>query len=611
MRPPETSADRLPKGLGISLGLADAPPNLACRLRGAQITAIRRGTPVAMGAQAFAGILLLIVLHRAGRLHGPIVVWFWLLGAACLDHGRSWLRSRRRGHPPHAASRRAIRRVVLYGLRSGALWGTLPVITGAGSAASGQLRVACITAGMMWAGSFMVATVPAAGLSTIALIAAGATCAVLRQPGGLNDAGLLSVIWAYAGMAAICVCATAHLFMEHAIATARLQAETAAREHAEAAMAHARRMSALGTLAAGIAHDFNNILQSVTGNATLLARRTGEAQHTHLLAGSILDAAERGGAISRRVLAFARQESLATEPVAVDEILHSAAELLEHTLHRSIRLGITAAPDLPPALADRAQLETVLVNLAANARDAMPRGGTLSFHAAAEAVGAGCASPHLAPGRYIRIDVADNGAGMDTATLGRAAEPFFTTKPKGNGTGLGLALARDFAEQSAGAFAIASEPGLGTVVTLWLPQASAAPPKRRPAVVAPFATARFRRLLVVDDDADVRDSLLRTLQEAGFDAVGVGHAAVARDLLARGMAIDLIIADFAIPGINGIELVEVAQALRPDLPAILLTGNVGDVTFSPDARFVLLQKPVRPHELIRHVLETLEAQFVS
>jgi nitrogen-specific signal transduction histidine kinase/CheY-like chemotaxis protein len=408
-----------------------------------------------------------------------------------------------------------------------------------------------------------------------------------------------------------CLCCNAHLFVEHFLAVARLKAEITAREQAQAEVARSQRMSALGTLAGGVAHDFNNILQSVTGNATLLARRAGDPRQARLLARSILDAAERGGAISRRLLSFARQDALSAEPVAIGAILHNAAELLEHTLHRSITLGVYAPADLPAVLADKAQLETVLVNLAANARDAMPRGGTLSFHAIPQVVGECGIGPNLPSGRYVRLEVIDNGVGMDAATLARACEPFFTTKPQGKGTGLGLAMAHRFAEQSGGAMSIASEPGLGTVVTLWLPQSLEVAPAMRPGFVPPQIAAETRRVLVVDDDTDVRESLVRTLEDAGFDAFGVAHAAVAKDLVERGLDIDLIITDFSMPGIDGIELLEDVQARRPDLPAILLTGLVGDVIEGSCARFVVLQKPVGPHVLLQHVWEALALQVVT
>jgi signal transduction histidine kinase len=463
MRPPTTLIDMLPRGLAVALGITATEPGIACRVRGAQIASIKQTSLRALVATLLATLLLLGTLYNAGSLHSPVVIWCCLLLAACAFGARFW-----RGRSPHAASPQAIWRTVIHGACSGAAWGALPLLAPAGSGDPARL-VTGITAGAMWAGSLILAPVPAAGFAYIVMIAAGASLAVLRH----GEAGLLAPIWAYAAMNAIGVCAIAHHIAGHIEAVCRLQAEMAARERVDAELSQSRRMSALGTLSVGVAHDFNNILQSVTVNATLLARGNGTAQQTRRLAGSILDATGRGSAISRRLLAFARQESPGGEPVAVHDILHKAGELLEHTLHRSIRLGVTVAPDLPPALADRAQLETVLVNLAANARDAMPRGGTLALHATAETVKTRAISPNLAPGRYVRIVVTDNGTGMDAATLARAAEPFFTTKPKGKGTGLGLALARDFAEQYAGA--IASQLGRGTEVTLWLPQARAAP----------------------------------------------------------------------------------------------------------------------------------------
>ena len=255
----------------------------------------------------------------------------------------------------------------------------------------------------------------------------------------------------------------------------RLGEEVAAREAVQARLARTRRLEALGQIAGGVAHDFANVLQAVQGGVRLAAGRldrdTAAVRHLLELVG---DAANRGASITRRLLAFARRGELGVDRVDPTALLEGLEGVLAHSLGApDLRVRVEAEPGLPPVLADQGELETVLVNLATNARDAMPRGGTFAVAAAVEAVAAG-AAPHpagLRPGRYVRLSAADTGTGMDAETLARAAEPFFTTKPEGKGTGLGLAMAREFAEQAGGGFALASEPGRGTTVTLWLPDA--------------------------------------------------------------------------------------------------------------------------------------------
>jgi CheY-like chemotaxis protein len=200
---------------------------------------------------------------------------------------------------------------------------------------------------------------------------------------------------------------------------------------------------------------------------------------------------------------------------------------------------------------------------------------------------------------------------MAPGILARATEPFFTTKPKGKGTGLGLSMAKGFCEQSGGAFAIASEPGIGTIVTLWLPQTrERRPATRQGGIPRPPASSRGC-LLVVEHDADVRDSLVRTLEDAGFDAVGVANAVLARGLIERGLEIDLLVTDYAMPGLTGTDLMEELRIQRPGLPAILLTCDAVDAAMPFGAGCVLLQKSVHPQQLVHHVWQSLAAQMVG
>lgn len=254
---------------------------------------------------------------------------------------------------------------------------------------------------------------------------------------------------------------------------AHVDTAVAAREAALARATQGERMQALGLLAGGVAHDFNNVLQAVSGYAEIIERRGGDAATTRRLAQLTIDAAARGTSITRRLLAFSRRDALQAELIDAASMLTGLQEILGHTLDPAVAVHTKAAPGLPRLFADKQQLETVLLNLATNARDAMPDGGSLTMIAAEEAVLDGAThAAGLAPGRYVRLSVVDTGAGMSAATLARVAEPFFTTKSAGKGTGLGLSMAKGFAEQSGGRFAIESRLGFGTMVTLWMPDAA-------------------------------------------------------------------------------------------------------------------------------------------
>ena len=256
---------------------------------------------------------------------------------------------------------------------------------------------------------------------------------------------------------------------------ARMREETVAREAAQAQLARARRLEALGHLAGGVAHDFANVLQAVQGGVAIAAGQVdSDPAAAHHVLGMVGDVTRRGASVTRRLLGFARRGELGTEQVDVTVVLTELQEVLAHGLGVSLHVRVAAAPGLPMIQADRGELEAVLVNLATNARDAMPEGGALVLEAAAEKVTEHAVHPAgLRPGSYVRLSAIDTGVGMDAGTLARAAEPFFTTKPAGQGTGLGLAMARDFAEQAGGGFALASEPGRGTTVSLWLPAVAA------------------------------------------------------------------------------------------------------------------------------------------
>jgi signal transduction histidine kinase/CheY-like chemotaxis protein len=404
---------------------------------------------------------------------------------------------------------------------------------------------------------------------------------------------------------------------------ARVRDEVAAREAAQVQLAHAQRMEALGQLAGGIAHDFNNVMQAVLGGAGLIRRRSGDPQAVDHLARMVEGAAGRGASVTRRLLSFARRGELHAEPVDPAALLDGVEEILAHTLDAgiSIRTEATAQPGrtLPPLLADKGQLETVLVNLAANARDAMPQGGVLTLSAEEETVDARGAARRdgMASGRYVRLSMSDTGEGMTPDVLARASEPFFTTKETGKGTGLGLAMARGFAVQSGGALAIRSMPGVGTTVTLWLPVAAdaVAPGTGRGSVEAAPARPPTARVLVVDDEDLVREVLATGLEERGCTALRAPGADAALAMLDAGAEVDVLLTDYAMPGMDGLALVAEARRRRPGLPAVLLTGNVNgqvEARLALDGvaggAFSLLRKPVGADQLAARILALLERE---
>ncbi|KAF0212719.1 MAG: periplasmic sensor hybrid histidine kinase [Methylocystaceae bacterium] len=401
----------------------------------------------------------------------------------------------------------------------------------------------------------------------------------------------------------------------------RLAEEVREREKTQALLIQAQKVEALGKLAGGIAHDFNNILQAVGGALSIIDRRADDAVSARRLAGLALKAVERGAAITGRLLAFGRRSDLRTETLDVASLFTGLREILTPTLGANIEVNLSSEPNLL-FRADKAQLETVLVNLAANARDAMTDGGQLLFSAGSEVVSSeGLEHAHgVAPGRYVRLTVADNGTGMDGATLARACDPFFTTKPQGAGTGLGLAMAVGFASQSGGTLAVDSTPGKGTTVTLWLPAADfhgatdAAPSQNaEDAASIPRPTAKSARVLVVDDEDLVRETLAENLESEGIGVVTAANATDALSLLAAGEEVDAIVTDLSMPGMDGIALIRAAQERRPGLPAVLLTGFAKDdtaiaVSGAISGAFSLLRKPASFHDVLDTVQSLLGAK---
>ncbi|WP_404336228.1 PAS domain S-box protein [Sphingomonas sp. MMS12-HWE2-04] len=373
-------------------------------------------------------------------------------------------------------------------------------------------------------------------------------------------------------------------------------------EQAQAAFHQSQKMEAIGKLTGGVAHDFNNLLAAIIGSLDLARRRMAEGADVGRFIDNAMAAAERGATLTQRMLSFARKQELKLETVDPAALVRGMADLLQRTIGNGVRIDTRFPLLLRSVHADPAQLELALLNLAVNARDAMPEGGGIVIAAQEEKVRAG---GDLKPGSYVRLSVEDNGTGMDAETLARATEPFFTTKGVGRGTGLGLSMAHGFAEQCGGKLALHSAPGEGTIAELWLPASHAdaqspapADPQPRPAdAAAPLV------VLAVDDDALVLTNTAAMLEDAGHRVLQASSGRQALQLLAEAR-IDVIVTDFAMPEMNGAQLAEAAAAGWPDIPVLLVSG-FAELPEQMAIHLTRLTKPFRQDELLKALRETV------
>jgi PAS domain S-box-containing protein len=342
------------------------------------------------------------------------------------------------------------------------------------------------------------------------------------------------------------------------------------RKRAEEQLRQVQKIEMIGQLTGGVAHDFNNLLMAILGNLELLRKHIpDDPKSARLIAGAV-QGAERGATLTQRLLAFARKQDLHVEPTSLIDLVRGMTDLLERSVGPQIELRIDLPPRLPLALVDANQIELALLNLAVNARDAMPEGGTLSIRVdQAEAL----AEMKMAAGPYLRLIVSDTGQGMDADTLRRATEPFFSTKELGKGTGLGLSMIHGLAVQLNGALRLKSKPGYGTVAELWLPVTALAEPEVRPPQMT-FATETPAKMtiLVVDDDPLIAMSTVDMLEDLGHDVVGAGSGAQALEFLQKDQQFDLLITDFSMPKMTGVQLAKAVREMRPELPILLATG---------------------------------------
>ena len=344
-------------------------------------------------------------------------------------------------------------------------------------------------------------------------------------------------------------------------------------EEAREALFQAQKLEAIGQLTGGLAHDFNNLLTAVLGSLELVRKRLPEDPRISPLIDNAIHGAQRGAVLTQRMLAFARKQELTLGPVELPALVGGMAGLFQRSIGPAIQIQTSFPAGLAPALTDANQLENALLNLVVNARDAMPDGGVIRIEASNETVAAASASGPP-PGDYIRLAVIDTGQGMDAETRARATEPFYTTKGVGKGTGLGLSMVHGLAEQSGGRLLIHSKPGEGTAMEMWLPLAERGTEPVSPAARSERAESDDGHpltILAVDDDSLVLMNTLAMLEDLGHRVLSASSGPEALAIAERE-PVDLVITDYAMPTMNGVQLLDALRKRNPDLPALLATG---------------------------------------
>ena len=392
--------------------------------------------------------------------------------------------------------------------------------------------------------------------------------------------------------------------------TAELTEQIAERRQVEATLHQMQRLEAVGQLTSGVAHDFNNLLTIVLGNIGLVERaieRAGVDGKTLKRIEHVRTAAERGATLTAQLLAFSRRQRLEARAIDLNETVAGMSDLMQSSLGGGIRIETRLADDLWPAMVDPTQIELIILNLAINARDAMAVGGTVTVGTGNVVRGTPEAPEEPAAGDYVMVEVADTGSGMSDETRAKAFEPFFTTKEVGKGSGLGLAQVYGFAKQSGGGVRIDTAPGEGTTVSVFLPRAAEdAVSAGEPRVAKATGSIAGRTVLVLDDEDAVRGVTADELREAGCRVIEAADGASALAALESERGIELVVADFAMPGMNGADFAARAHRRWPALPVVFVTGYADFAAIADVAEAEIIQKPYATGAVVERVRAVLE-----
>ncbi len=396
---------------------------------------------------------------------------------------------------------------------------------------------------------------------------------------------------------------------ELATANAQLLGQIEERERMEKTLRQMQRLEAVGQLTSGVAHDFNNLLTVVLGNIAFLERALAKAGLDGKIeqrVGYMRTAAERGAKLTDQLLSFSRRQRLEPKALNLNEAVAGMQVLMQSTIGGTIRISTTLAPDLWPALVDPTQIELAVLNLAINARDAMDVGGSLDVSTSNVKLGSPRHPEEPTAGEYVEICVRDDGSGMSDEVRGKAFEPFFTTKDIGKGSGLGLSQVLGFAKQSGGGVRVRSKPGEGTAISIYLPRAQSieavAAPSAVPAAAPPNPDAT---ILVIDDDGAVRDVTAATLQDIGYRVIQAESGASALEIIEGGTLPDLMVIDFAMPGMSGAELARRVRDMHPAMPLLFVTGFADRSLLTGINEAQIIGKPFVTGELSDKVRQAL------
>ncbi len=610
--------------LGDPCEAGDVPDEVRGRVRAQQVLAILRMTPALMLANIVNACALVLALHLAGQFSAPTGLWALL--AIALASRTLWVAQRRRPAPFPASMRqdtcnKVVRNAALFGL----LWAIPGVHFLPAASGTAQTFIAALLTGMIGGGALALHPIPAAAIVFLGAVTAGGLIGLART-GDPTLIGFVLIAVAFFFVVWRNILRHSEIFVSEFVGkldleeknrlVARLLDETRSaaseeKRRSERRLAQAQKMEAIGQLTGGVAHDFNNLLAAIQGHAELIALE-GKADPS--LVAPIIGATERGSDLVRRLLSVARKQALKPEAIAVGRLIARMTPLLQRTLGAGIEIETRIEGRMWNAMADPGELESAVLNLALNARDAMATGERLVLECgnARAATNAALRRLGVRSGEFVQIVVRDTGRGMTSDVRERALEPFFTTKGSGEGSGLGLSTTFGFVRQSGGYLAIESQVGVGTTVRVFLPRSAAAPAE--PILPVPETQAPVgdgETILVVEDDADLCKLVAEMLRTLNYEVLCARRAVEALQVIETGGAVDLVLSDIELPGgMSGIDLAEALSAERSGLPVVLMSAHSNGqlaVGASVAAGQPLLAKPFGRHQLAERIRSALVA----